>query len=125
MTPHLLWLPYGANILILAPVVWGMFGAWAGPTLFGGDVENSQGLRLLVGSLWLAILLASVAGLFAPQFYRPVLLIQIVYKATWLATFIAPLWQRGGEVPWGITVIFAGIVLTWPFFFWASAGDET
>lgn len=121
MTPHILWLPYIANIVILVPVVWMMFGAQTGPTLFGGDVENSEGLRLLVGSLWFAILLASVAGLFAPHFFRPVLLIQIVYKATWLAAFVMPLWMRGGEVPWGIAVIFAAIVAIWPFFFWASA----
>ena len=121
MNPHILWLPYIANILILAPVVPMLFFGAQGATLFGGDVENSEGLRLLVGSLWFAILVASVAGLFAPLFFRPVLMIQVVYKAAWLVAFVLPLWRSGGAVPWGIAIIFAAIVAAWPFFVWASA----
>lgn len=113
---------YAANILILVPVCWGMFLGSGTASVFQGQVAESAGLRLLVGSLWAAILLASVAGFWAPGFFAPVILIQIVYKALWLATFVLPLIiaGRGAEVPWGIATIFAAIVVTYPFLFWKA-----
>lgn len=110
-------LAYGANIVILVPVCWAMFSGRL-DAVFQGAVPPSDGLRLLVGSLWLAILLASAAGLAVPRFFAPVLLVQIVYKAIWLAVFVAPLIRAGApNVPWGIAATFAGIVLVWPFLF--------
>ena len=40
-------------------------------------VNESAGLRLMVGSLWMAILAASTLGFLYPRFFAPVLLIQI------------------------------------------------
>ena len=122
MTPSILWLPYAANIIILVPVVWGMFLGGGVETVFEGKVVESEGLRLLVGSLWLAILLGSLAGLFAPRFMLPLLLVQIVYKSAWLLAFAMPLGMRTGwdAVPSGITIVFVGIVLTYPFFVWRA-----
>ncbi|MEL6750624.1 MAG: hypothetical protein AAFO70_00920 [Pseudomonadota bacterium] len=120
MKPSLLWLPYAANIIILVPVVWNMFTGNGPVGVFEGKVEPSHGLTLLVGSLWLSILIGSIIGLFAPQTFAPLLLVQVIYKASWLAAFVWPLYQRGGweAVPGGITVVFIGIVLVWPFFLW-------
>ncbi len=116
---NLLKMAYAANILILVPVCWSLFAGRGVQPVFNGAVNESAGLRLMVGSLWAAILVASVAGLFYPRFFAPVLLIQIFYKALWLGLFIAPLLMVKAQ-PWpsGIAICFALIVLTYPFLFW-------
>ena len=120
MKPSILWLAYAANVVILVPVAWSMFASGGTQGVFEGRVADSPGLRLLVGSIWLAMLLASVAGFLAPRFFAPVLLIQIAYKATWLGAFVVPLAMREGwgAAPHGIAVVFAGIVATYPVIFW-------
>ena len=120
MKPTVLWLAYAANVVILVPVVWSMFVSGGTQGVFEGKVADSPGLRLLVGSLWLAILLGSVAGFLAPRFFAPLLLVQVVYKATWLAAFVLPLAQREGwgAAPQGIATVFIAIVLAYPVIFW-------
>jgi hypothetical protein len=108
---------FAANIFILVPVCWSMF--FSGVTnVFNGAVNESPGLRLLVGSLWLAILVASIAGMFQPKFFAPVILIQVFYKAMWLLTFVLPAIQSNKTVPTGIGVVFLLIVMTYPILFW-------
>ena len=120
MKPSILWLAYVANIVILVPVTWSMLTSGGTVGVFQGKLGDTPGLRLLVGSLWLAILLASIAGLVAPRFFVPVLLVQIVYKATWLLVFVLPLGLRSGwnDVPAGIAITFAAIVVTYPIIAW-------
>lgn len=120
MTPaDLLRLAYAANILILVPVCWAMFAVRGVQAVFQGAVAESAGLRLLVGSLWAAILLASLAGLVWPRFFAPVLLIQIVYKSLWLLLFVLPLLQAGSaRLPSGIAICFAAIAVSYPWLFW-------
>jgi hypothetical protein len=84
----------------------------------GGAVNESPGLRLLVGSLWSAILVASIAGLVQPKFFAPVILIQVFYKAMWLLTFVVPAIQSNTDAPTGISIVFLLIVLTYPILFW-------
>jgi hypothetical protein len=113
--PEPLQLPYILNILILVPI--------AVPTLLGlfdtaqGAFEESAGWRVLVGSLWTAILVGSILGLFAPVTYAPLLLMQVIYKSLWLAIYAAPRIAAGRSdaVPPGIAVSFVVIVLTYPF----------
>jgi hypothetical protein len=109
-------LAYAANIIILVPVVWGMLAGGGVATVFEGRVDESAGLRIMVGSLWMAILLASCAGLYAPRTMAPIIVAQVIYKAMWLALFVWPLAQRSGwgAVPQGISTVFAGIVVTYP-----------
>jgi hypothetical protein len=83
-------------------------------------VQESSGLRLMVGSLWCAILLASIAGLAQPGFFAPVLIIQVIYKAMWLALFVVPTWRMGTAVPLGITSVFIAIVISYPVLFWLA-----
>jgi hypothetical protein len=116
---NLLKIAYSANILILVPVCWSMFAGRGVQAVFQGAVTESAGLRLLVGSLWASILAASLAGLFCPRFFAPVLLIQIFYKALWLGVFVAPLLNsQNSKLPFGIAMCFALIVITYPFLFW-------
>ncbi len=117
--PSLLRIAYAANILILVPVASSMFFSGGTSGVFEGKVPDSEGLRLLVGSLWFAILLGSAAGLALPAIFAPLLLVQIVYKATWLITYVWPNRDDPG-VPMGISVIFLGIVLTYPLLLWFS-----
>jgi hypothetical protein len=113
---------YAANIIILVPIVATMASSNGVARVFEGRVDDSTGLRLLVGSLWFAILLGSVAGLRWPDFFAPLILVQIVYKSTWLALFVLPLVANGrsGDVPWGISVTFMAIVLIYPLLFWKA-----
>jgi hypothetical protein len=113
----LLRLAYAANIIILVPVVWNMLSNRGGVTaVFEGSVEESPGLRIMVGSLWAAILVASTAGLVAPRLMAPILVVQVIYKATWLALFVWPLAQRTSwdAVPRGISLVFVCIVVSYP-----------
>ncbi|RVT40262.1 hypothetical protein [Sphingobium algorifonticola] len=121
--PDSLKIAYAANILILVPVCYAMLSGPGGTgQVFQGQVTESAGLRLLVGSLWAAILMASVGGFWAPAFFAPLLLIQIAYKALWLALFVLPLLVSGqsAAVPWGITLVFAAIVMTYPLLYWRA-----
>jgi hypothetical protein len=117
---NLLKIAYVANILILVPVVHAMFFGRGVSDVFAGRVDESLGLRLLVASLWTAILLSSIAGLWWPRFFAAVLPIQILYKSLWLVLFVAPLAQRAGwdAVPKGISITFLIIVLTYPVILW-------
>lgn len=109
---------YVANILILIPVCLAMIRNGGTGLVFQGVVADEAGLRLLVFSLWTAILLASAAGLIWPAFFAPLLLVQIVYKSLWLALFVMPLIMRGAPWPVGIATCFAAIVATYPVLFW-------
>jgi hypothetical protein len=106
-----------ANIVILVPVCFSMF---TGKTseVFNGAVDESAGLRLLVGSLWAAILVASIAGMVRPQFFAPVILIQVFYKALWLLVFVVPAIRSARPVPTGISIVFLLIVISHPFLYW-------
>ena len=119
-----IWLriPYALNIAILAPVCWAMFSGRGQALVFEGAFADAAapGLELLLGSLWLAILLGSLAGLVAPAVMAPLLMLQIVYKAAWLIAFVAPALARGAPVPAGISLCFAAIVVLWPLFLWAA-----
>lgn len=114
MVDTLLRFAYGANIVILVPVVWALVAAGSPAAVFGPGVNESPGLRLLVVSLWGAILACSVLGMFAPRAFVAILLLQVIYKAAWLIAYVLPTWRNGEAVPWGPAVTFAAIVLIWP-----------
>ncbi|MEP3227223.1 MAG: hypothetical protein ABJO01_14695 [Parasphingorhabdus sp.] len=118
----LLRLAYFANILILLPICWNMFFGSGVASVFEGKVDESAGLRLLVGSLWSAILIGSAAGLFAPRFFAPIILVQIFYKSLWLLIFVLPLVaaDKFHLVPWGISSVFLAIVISYPIIYWYS-----
>jgi hypothetical protein len=119
-SPNWLIGPYIFNIIILVPICFSMFFGGGISAVFEGKVEDSQGLRLLVGSLWFAILTASIGGIIRPSFFAPLILVQIFYKALWLVAFVAPLWLAGKPVPVGISTVFVLIVLIYPIALWLS-----
>ena len=112
-------LPYIFNILVLIPVGLTMLlgGAAGGRRVFQDKFPESAGIRTILGSLWTAILIGSVIGLFHPVSMSPLLLIQIIYKSLWLLVFVLPLLVRGqgNAVPWGVAGTFLFVVLTYPW----------
>lgn len=111
--PAWLLLAYIANILILVPVCTAMWSGRGAALVFSGGVAGSAGLERLVASLWTAILIASLAGLAFPVLLAPVIFIQVIYKALWLATYA--LGKRGGlPFPGGIALTFIAIVMCYP-----------
>ena len=84
---------------------------------------ESEGFRTILGSLWTAILIGSVLGLFFPITMSALLLIQVIYKTLWLLVYAMPrmLNQRSNEVPWGIASTFLIIIVTYPWIIpWAQ-----
>lgn len=114
-------LAYGLNILILTPVLIGLWLASADKpsAVFEGRAPASVPLSRLVASLWSAILLCSVVGLWRPSLMVPILVLQVIYKSLWLVTGALPMIRRGGP-PWGVAVSFVVIVAVWPWIIWAA-----
>ena len=124
MLDTLLRAAYGLNILILAPVVGSLLLMAGGPTVavFEGKVPESAGLRLLVASLWTAILVCSAFGLIAPRAFVGVLLLQVIYKSLYLGLFVVPQVRAQGwdAVPWGVSLSFLLIIVLWPALIFAA-----
>jgi hypothetical protein len=121
IAPHWLYFAYGFNIFILVPVVYSMLLGAGVANVFEGKVAESAGLRVMVGCLWLAILIASLAGLKWPTFFAPVIIIQLIYKSFWLLFFVLPLMRSNAPFPLGVTLVFAIIVITYPIVFWLAS----
>jgi hypothetical protein len=108
-------IPYAANLAILLPI--------AVPTILRshctdqGCFPESPGWRVLVGSLWTAIMILSALGLHEPVRFSPVLLLQLIYKSLWLLFYALPMARRGEwrAIPAGITTSFVAIVFAWPW----------
>ncbi len=115
--PELLQLAYAANIVILSPVLISMFSDGGDKQIraFQSQVNNSDGLRLLVASLWSGILLLSIAGLFQPKTFVVVLVLQVIYKFIYLLVYILPTARARGiqAIPQGLTLSFMSIVIIW------------
>jgi hypothetical protein len=107
---------FWANIFILVPV--GFVTLLKPSVTDQGAFVESAGWRALVGSLWLAILVCSILGLVSPGGFLWLLVFQVIYKSVWLLVYAAPrvLAGRRQEIPAGITLSFACIVLVWPWF---------
>lgn len=83
-------------------------------TVFSGAVSYSEVIRL-VGALWGAICLLSVAGLFYPEQMSPVLLLQLIYKGAWLLVVALPALRQQEPYPAGMALFFVIWVLVLPF----------
>ena len=83
-------------------------------TIFSNAYPSSELVRL-VGCLWLAIALLSVFGLWRPMTFSPVLLIQLIYKGTWLLVVALPAIRNKLPYPEGMAVFFFIWVAVLPF----------
>jgi hypothetical protein len=83
-------------------------------TVFSNDFAYSEAIRL-VGSLWGAIFLLSVLGLFFPQKMSLVLLFQLIYKSSWLLFAALPAMLKNEPFPRGMTIFFIIWIMVLPF----------
>lgn len=83
-------------------------------TIFEGTIQYSESIRL-VGCLWFAIFILSIAGLFVPDKMNLVFLFQLIYKGTWLVIAALPSLINGSDYPRGMASFFLAWVLLLPF----------
>ncbi|OAV44244.1 hypothetical protein [Lewinella sp. 4G2] len=112
----MIYLIYAANILVAGwiSITSLFFPRTALVTVFQNTVEYSETIRL-VGALWGAIFLLSIAGLFFPQRMSVVLLFQLIYKGSWLLFVALPAFQNDLPYPKGMANFFVVWVLVLPF----------
>ncbi|MEM7572330.1 MAG: hypothetical protein AAF433_05500 [Bacteroidota bacterium] len=82
-------------------------------TIFEGTVAYSEVIRL-VGTLWGAIFLLSILGLFLPLQMSLVLLFQLIYKGSWLLFVAIPAQRSDQPYPRGMATFFLVWVLVLP-----------
>ena len=107
---------YVANILVAGWI--GVTSLWfpriAVSTVFQNAVTYSESIRL-VGCLWCGIALLSIAGLWKPIEFSPILVLQLVYKSAWLLAIALPALINGRTLPGGMAVFFLIWVTVLPF----------
>lgn len=86
----------------------------ASRTIFSGAYQTNELMRL-VGCLWLGIAVLSACGLWRPITFSPVLLIQLIYKGSWLAIVALPALLHGKPFPASMALFFMAWVLVLPF----------
>ncbi|MFN8301737.1 MAG: hypothetical protein U0U46_04550 [Saprospiraceae bacterium] len=109
-------LMYGANILVAGwiSITTLFFPKTAQTAIFTDGFVYSEAFRL-IGALWGAIFLLSVAGLFYPDKMSVVLLFQLVYKSCWLLFAALPAVIRHEPFPKSMAIFFLAWVLVLPF----------
>ena len=106
---------YLANVLVAG---WISISSLASPkkaaaTVFQNAYQPTEVMRL-VGCLWLAIAVLSILGLWRPLSFSPVLLVQLIYKGTWLLVVALPATRNGQPYPSGMALFFLIWVLVLP-----------
>lgn len=115
----LLQVAYVLDILVSVPVA---FTTLVGNErmarfLFKETLPDSDNFRIILGSLWMAVLLCCVMGIIFPVAMSPLLVFQIIYKAIWLLVYAIPRWLNGRkkEVPKRIAAICVATILAFPW----------
>jgi hypothetical protein len=86
----------------------------AAETVFQNAYESTEVIKL-VGCLWFAITILSIFGLWRPISFSPILLVQLIYKGTWLLIVALPAIKNKQAYPTGMTLFFLIWVLILPF----------
>ncbi|GMN10878.1 hypothetical protein MTsPCn9_28100 [Croceitalea sp. MTPC9] len=66
---------------------------------------QDYGVMTILGSIWLAIGLTSIIGIFLPYQFLGIFIIQLIYKTLWLTTFILPAVFKNEPLPPGATIL--------------------
>ena len=86
----------------------------AAATVFQNSYQPTEVMKL-VGCLWLAIAVLSILGLWRPISFSPILLVQLIYKGTWLFVVALPAIKNNQPYPTGMALFFLIWVLVLPF----------
>lgn len=107
---------YIANILVAGWIsITSIFNPiTASATIFQNAYSSSDHIRL-IGCLWLSIAVISVLGLFKPVTFAPILLVQLIYKGTWLLAVALPAETQKKPYPNGMALFFLVWVIVLPF----------
>jgi hypothetical protein len=107
---------YIANIIVAGwiGITSLFFPKLSSATIFQNSYQTTDIIRL-VGSLWLAIAILSVLGLWRPLTFSPVLLLQLIYKGSWLLVVAIPAIKNNQPYPSGMGTFFFVWVLVLPF----------
>lgn len=114
MTP--IKLVYLANILVAGyiGITSLLFPKTASSTIFQASYQTTDVIRL-VGCLWLAIAVLSVFGVWRPLNFSPVLVLQLIYKASWLLIVAIPAIKNNQNYPSSMAAFFLVWVIVLPF----------
>jgi hypothetical protein len=98
---------YIANIIVAGwiSITSLFFPKLSATTVFSKAYQPTELIRL-VGCLWLAITILSILGLWRPLTFSPVLLLQLIYKATWLLIVALPAIKNNQPYPTGMALFF-------------------
>lgn len=107
---------YVANIIVAGwiSITSLFYPKTAAATIFSNAYQPTEVIRL-VGCLWLAITILSILGLWRPITFSPVLLLQLIYKGTWLFVVAIPAIKNNQPYPSGMGLFFLIWVLILPF----------
>ncbi|MGB3588491.1 MAG: hypothetical protein WBA23_18235 [Tunicatimonas sp.] len=107
---------YVLNIIVAGQIaISAMFNPErAAATTFGNAYPSTEVMRL-VGCLWLGITVLSILGLWKPITFSPVLLLQLIYKGSWLLIVALPALRNDQPFPTGMAIFFVIWVLVLPF----------
>ncbi|QLG45218.1 hypothetical protein [Costertonia aggregata] len=83
-------------------------------TVFENSIAYSEAIRL-IGSLWGAIFILSVFGLFYPKKMALVLLFQLIYKGSWVFFVMLPSIMNKQVYPKGMGIFFVVWCILLPF----------
>ncbi len=79
------------------------------------NVYQPTELIKLVGCLWLAIAILSALGMWRPISFSPILLVQLIYKGSWLLVVALPAIKNNQPFPIGMALFFLLWVIVLPF----------
>jgi hypothetical protein len=107
---------YVANIIVAGwiSISSTFFPKISSKTVFENAYQPTEVIRL-VGCLWLAIAVLSALGLWQPISFSPILLVQLIYKGTWLLVVALPAIKNNQPYPSGMAVFFLVWVVVLPF----------
>lgn len=107
---------YAANIIVAGwiSITSLFFPKLSAATVFSNAYQPTEIIRL-VGCLWLAIAVLSLLGLWWPLTCSPVLLLQLIYKGTWLLVVAIPAIRNHQPYPAGMALFFLIWCLVLPF----------
>ena len=109
-------LVYIANIIVAGyiGITSLFFPKLSSATIFQNLYQTTDIIRL-VGCLWFAIAILSLFGLWRPMTFSPVLLLQLIYKGSWLLVVAIPAIKNNQTYPSGMATFFLVWVLVLPF----------
>ncbi|AZQ42866.1 hypothetical protein [Nonlabens ponticola] len=107
---------YILNIIVAGQIAYSaMFNPKnAALTTFSNSYPATDMIRL-VGCLWAAITILSILGLWKPFTFSPVLLLQVIYKGSWLLLVALPAYRNDIPFPKAMAIFFIVWVIALPF----------